>query len=579
MWKMFRRFWRKILPVFILDLVCVLVRMGIYMMFFTSAMRAIVSQGVPNQDMEFVKRMVIQMVIANVAMMLFTMAYNYFSTVFSVKFTSLIRRDCYQKVLKMSPQDVTAFGSASLLTRTLEDNINLQLFVIYLSGNSLLVPVCIVMFSVSIAKTSLSIFSILFLFFASVIFVFLFFSKKAQKYFLGQQKENDQLNLMYRQTLAGSRTIRAFANEDLEEKKLLKHNRTVYEHAYGALRVVGFVAPLALFIMNMCVVVIYYFGAGKLGAGTITIGEVLVIFTYLSSFVSSMNVFPILVQTYPKARVSAARVNQLLDYINTFSDKPGARTEGITDGKVELQKVVFTFGGDREVIEYVSCNFAPHEVNAVVGSTGSAKTILVSLIPGFLRPQEGRVLIDGIDVNDFDSAYLASRVSYAPQRPYVLEDTIRNNITMNREMSDDKIREVCRIAGFQEVLDGLEQGLNTRMSLNGMNLSGGQRQRLSLARALAKEADIYIFDDSFSALDAKTEQAVLRNILDYLRGKTVILVAQKISTVKYASNIITLDDGIFFGSGTHDSLMAGCEVYRDLFEMQEKSADQLSLEV
>ena len=220
-----------------------------------------------------------------------------------------------------------------------------------------------------------------------------------------------------------------------------------------------------------------------------------------------------------------------------------------------------------------------HEVNAVVGSTGSAKTILVSLIPGFLRPQEGRVLIDGIDVNDFDSAYLASRVSYAPQRPYVLEDTIRNNITMNREMSDDKIREVCRIAGFQEVLDGLEQGLNTRMSLNGMNLSGGQRQRLSLARALAKEADIYIFDDSFSALDAKTEQAVLRNILDYLRGKTVILVAQKISTVKYASNIITLDDGVFFGSGTHDSLMAGCEVYRDLFEMQEKSADQLSLEV
>ena len=579
MWKLFRRFWRKILPVFILDLVCVLVRMGIYMMFFTSAMRAIVSQGVPNQDMEFVKRMVIQMVIANVAMMLFTMAYNYFSTVFSVKFTSLIRRDCYQKVLKMSPQDVAAFGSASLLTRTLEDNINLQLFVIYLSGNSLLVPVCIVMFSVSIAKTSLSIFSILFLFFASVIFVFLFFSKKAQKHFLGQQKENDQLNLMYRQTLAGSRTIRAFANEDLEEKKLLKHNRTVYEHAYGALRVVGFVAPLALFIMNMCVVVIYYLGASKLSAGTITIGEVLVIFTYLSSFVSSMNVFPILVQTYPKARVSAARVNQLLDYVNTFSDKPGARTEGISDGKVELQKVVFTFGGDREVIEYVSCNFAPHEVNAVVGSTGSAKTILVSLIPGFLRPQEGRVLIDGIDVNDFDSAYLASRVSYAPQRPYVLEDTIRNNITMNREMSDDKIREVCRIAGFQEVLDGLEQGLNTRMSLNGMNLSGGQRQRLSLARALAKEADIYIFDDSFSALDAKTEQAVLRNILDYLRGKTVILVAQKISTVKYASNIITLDDGIFFGSGTHDSLMAGCEVYRDLFEMQEKSADQLSLEV
>ena len=148
MWKLFRRFWRKILPVFILDLVCVLVRMGIYMMFFTSAMRAIVSQGVPNQDMEFVNRMVIQMVIANVAMMLFTMAYNYFSTVFSVKFTSLIRRDCYQKVLKMSPQDVAAFGSASLLTRTLEDNINLQLFVIYLSGNSLLVPVCIVMFSV-----------------------------------------------------------------------------------------------------------------------------------------------------------------------------------------------------------------------------------------------------------------------------------------------------------------------------------------------------------------------------------------------------------------------------------------------
>ena len=303
----------------------------------------------------------------------------------------------------------------------------------------------------------------------------------------------------------------------------------------------------------------------------VSVSELLLIFQYTAYFLNSLAVVPVLVNLLPKVSVSCRRINELLDYEPPVAavESREKRREGITSGEVIFKNVIFGYSGAAEVIADISFTARAGKTTAIIGSTGSGKTTLMNLLAGLYRPTFGDILIDGISTRELDGDYMRSRISYATQRVMVFQDTARNNIgAYDDACTQEQILRACDAAGFTEVLAKMPDGLDTVMSQGGMNISGGQRQRLSLARAAAKQAAVYIFDDSFSALDAKTETCVRKNIKELLRDRTVLMVAQKISTIVDADHIIVLENGRIAGQGTHRELLEHCEVYRKIYETQ-----------
>ena len=265
----------------------------------------------------------------------------------------------------------------------------------------------------------------------------------------------------------------------------------------------------------------------------------------------------------------ADQANELLDYEQNVKIAKNTRTEGITEGEIEFKHVIFGYSGATDVIADVSFTAKPGQTTAFIGTTGSGKTTIMNLILRLYEMNFGEIKIDGTSIRDYDSDYLRSRISYATQKPMVFQDTVKNNImAYDENCSQERMMAACDASEFAEVLEKLPNGLETEMAQGGMNISGGQRQRLSLARTLAKDADIYIFDDTFSALDAKTEASARRKIKEMLKGKTVLMVAQKISTIVDADQIVVLDRGRIAGKGTHEELLKNCKEYQEIYQTQ-----------
>ena len=275
---------------------------------------------------------------------------------------------------------------------------------------------------------------------------------------------------------------------------------------------------------------------------------------------------PFLISVLPKGAVSARRINELLDFKPTEYESTENKSREHTRGKVEFRNVVFGYSGALDVIADISFTAEPGTTTAFIGTTGSGKTTIMNLMQGLYLPTFGDILIDGISIRDADEQWLRSCFSYGTQRPMIFQDTVRNNIS--KTASEERIRQACDASCFSEILADKAQGLDFPLAQGGMNLSGGQRQRLSLARTVAREAPIYIFDDTFSALDAQTEKKAREAIGEMIKGKTVMMVAQKISTVRDAERIIVLEKGRIAGQGRHEELLKTCPVYREIYQTQ-----------
>ncbi len=510
---------------------------------------------------------------SGIKMLVFSLGYGavaitiaYLASRLTATLTCNIRRDVFTKITEFSDADYDHFGGASLMTRVTADCSRMQILFINVFRDMLQIPIVILFVTIAAAFLNPMLSAVMFVAFIITVVFLVYQSRKSIAIFNSAQSKLDTLNGVFTEKLGGVRTIRAFGMQEHEEDRFEDLNDDFNAESYRAALKVYHLAPLGILMINMAALVIYYLGSLELRSGMVEISDLFLFFQYIAYFISCLAIVPFLVKTIPRTIASSARLKEVLDY-ECRMDVYGT-DEGITDGDIEFRDVSFGYNGGGDVISGINFTVKKGTTVAFIGSTGSGKSTVVSLVNRMYDPTSGQVLIGGKDVRDMDLVSLRDGVSFAAQRTMVMNDTVYANVAMGSDISKEKAEEACRITRFSEALDNMPDGIDTLMAQSGMNVSGGQRQRLSLARAVAKDADIYVFDDCFSALDAKTEAIVRANIKEALRGRTVLMVAQKINTIRDADNIIVMDKGVIVAQGTHESLMEGCELYREFHAVQ-----------
>lgn len=569
--ELLKRYIKRFIPDSFLNLVLVILQIVIQTVLLMGEMKNIIDHGVSANNMDYVIHSGIMMLIYTALCAACIVVQSYISGRTVAGITRRIREDCFHKVSAMSEQDFARFGASTLHTRTISDPSQIELLLINFLRTSLRVPIIIICMLIMILRMNRLLFLVFLLFFAVTVFILFYIGAKSRPYFEELQKKIDHIALLVDEKISGMRPIRAFCNQRLEEEKLERSNQTAYETAIAANGRINFLAPLSLILMNWAVVFVYIIGSQQLKQHMVSISDLLLIFTYMGYFITCLAVIPFWVNFLPKAVVSARRIMELIEYEpgQAQTGKHEQKQSGITKGEVEFKNVIFGYNGAVNVIANVSFTAKGGKTTGIIGITGSGKTTVLNLLTGLYEMNFGDILVDGVSIRDYDADYLRSRISYGTQRAMVFQDTAYKNITAYGEnCTEERVRAACDAAQFTEVIDKMPNGLETVMSQDGRNISGGQRQRLSLARTLAKEADIYLFDDTFSALDAKTEAAALKQTAQMLKGKTIIMVAQKISSIMNADNIIVLDRGSIVGQGKHEELLKNCREYQEIYKTQ-----------
>lgn len=528
--------------------------------------KRIIDKGVNLQNTDVIWQSGIMMVIFTVIIGICNLLNAYFSSKATAGFTCSVRKACFSKANSLSPQDFAKFGESTLLNRTMADVANITVVTINALRLWMAIPILIVTELFIIALNNVYIFMVLAFFFIMTVVFLVVFMAKSRKNFEYLQQKLDKINLNMRERIVGVRHIRAFGNEELVYEKSVKGNEDVYNEAIAANRKINFLSPIAMVVMNWVVVLIYILGTHQIKEGMASISQLLLIFQYISSFILSLMTIPFLINVLPKGMVSARRINELLNFVPTKYETTEHIKKDKTIGKVEFRNVVFGYSGALDVIADISFTAQAGKTTAFIGTTGSGKTTVMNLMQGLYLPTFGDILIDDISIRNADENWLRSCFSYGTQKPMIFQDTVKNNIS--RTASDERIRQSCDASCFSEILAEKNEGLEFQLAQGGMNLSGGQRQRLSLARTVARDAPIYIFDDTFSALDAQTDKKSRKAINDMLKGKTIIMVAQKINTIRDADHIIVLEKGRIAGQGKHDDLLKSCKVYQEIYQTQ-----------
>lgn len=562
------------------DVAFVILQMVLQTYFIIPEMKAIIDQGVTNADMGFIWASGARMALLTVAAGLCTVAASYASARVTARVTCDLRKDCFSKVLGLNLADYNEFGASTLIIRTVTNAQQIQVLLINLLRTSLMVPIIIVCMLALIFGMNRTLFVILTVAFAMTIFVLVFFGAKSAPRFEDLTRKIDRITLMVKEKISGVRTIRAFNNQQYEADRFSEAVSAAYDSAVAANRGINFLAPASMILMNWSIVVIYYVGGAQIQAGLASISDLLLIFQYLGYFISALAVIPVMVNLVPQAAVATRRIDELLDFVGyeesqRIEPAPKGAGEGLPPdadaprGRVEFRDVCFGYNDAAHVLDHVSFTASAGATTAFIGTTGSGKTTVLNLVCGLFPAKSGRILLDGRDIAHLEPRDLRRRISFATQRPQVFADTARNNIcAYDGAIDEARLAAACEAACFTEVIDKMPKGLDTVMAQGGMNISGGQRQRLSLARTFAKHADVYLLDDSLSALDAKTEASVRQSIDTFLAGKTVFLVAQKITSIMGVDHIVVLDDGRVAGEGTHEELLASCAAYREIYETQ-----------
>lgn len=581
--------------------------------------RQIIDEGVELQNLAVIYRIGAEMAFYSVLAMLCTVGSSYYSARATAGFAADLREDCYDKVMSLSEQDVARYGTATLLTRTTTDVNLMTQMLLNVLRSCMTVPAIILSVLLLILFSNPMVFVILTSTFALTIAFLIYYGSRSIARYDRLQQRIDHVTALTREKISGVRTIRAYGNQDLEEARLREEDAAIYESAVFANRASNILSPVALLLMNWVVVFIYLVGGRQLRDGMTSISSLLVIFQYVSYFIAALAIIPFMMNLLPKVTVAASRIRELLgetseqtagvsceDTTVAVQDTSVSRQDTTSDGQntsvsyqdtsegesagtvscqdtnasenfdasgdITFDHVTFGYNPESPVVSDLCLTARAGKVTAIIGATGSGKTTLVNLMQGLYRPDSGTIRIGGQDIAEVPVSALCARMAYVTQRAQIFQDTVRNNITAYRQdVTEEQLREACRVAAFDEVLDLLPWGLDTVMAQDGMNLSGGQRQRLGLARAFTKDAPIYLFDDAMSSLDARTERSILENMRACPQDRTVIVVAQKIRTIMDADSIIVMEDGRIADQGSHAELLARCPVYQEIYATQTAS--------
>ncbi len=499
---------------------------------------------------------------------------GYFASNISSTFSMKLRKEIFEKVGNLSIQEVKQFSTSSLITRTTNDVTQVEMFIAM--GLQLLIkaPITAVWAITKILNKSWQWSAITALAIVVLLSVIITLVITVMPKFKIVQKLIDKVNDVTRENLTGIRVVRAFNAESYQEEKFEDTNNNLTNLQLFNQKKFAIMQPVMYLVMYFLTLAIYFVGAYLIKDALMVeklplFGDMVVFSSYAMQVVMSFLMLAMIFMILPRAQVSANRINEVLD--TDISIKPGKLKEDITDkrGNVKFENVYFKYpDADEYLLEDISFEAKKGETVAFIGSTGSGKSTLINLIPRFYDATKGKVLVDGVDVKEFDTEFLNNKIGYISQKAVLFDGTVNFNVSYGDNgkggISEKKVKEAVEIAQGKEFVEKMDEKYESHIAASGTNISGGQKQRLSIARAIARDPEIYIFDDSFSALDYKTDAVLRKELKKYTKEATTIIVAQRIGTIMNADKIIVLDEGKCVGQGTHKELLDTCEVYKQI---------------
>lgn len=545
-------------------------------LFLPTLMADIVDNGIAKNDIPYIWQIGGIMLGVTLIGVICSIVASYLSAKVSLGFGRDLRSRVFSHAQHFTLKEFDQFGTASLITRTTNDITQIQQVLTMMLRMMAMAPMMMIGGIIMAVSKDAQLSLVLVVVIPVLALLILLIGRSALPLFKAMQKKIDRLNLVLRENLTGIRVIRAFGRENSESER--------FDHASGDLRdtairvnkIMAFMMPAMMLILNFSTIAIIWFGSIRIEAGEMQLGNLMAFVQYAMQILFSLIMVSIIFVMVPRASVSAGRVNEVLDAVPDITD-PASPRHAAQRGRLEFRDVTFSYeGAEAPALSNISFEADPGEVTAIIGGTGSGKSTLVSLIPRFYEATEGAVLVDGIDIREMAQEELRSKLGYVPQKSLLFTGTVAENIRYGFEdATDEQMREAARTAQAEEFINGLEEGYDSPVSQGGSNLSGGQKQRLSIARALVRRPEIYIFDDSFSALDFKTDARLRAALKQETQDATVLMVAQRVSTVMDADRIIVMEEGRIAGIGRHAELMETCEVYREIVSSQ-LSAEEIA---
>ncbi|PRR82073.1 ABC transporter ATP-binding protein [Clostridium vincentii] len=530
----------------------------------------VIDDGIANNDIEYIKRMGVIIVAISIVGVMGTILLGYCSSKISNSIARDIRNDIFKKSQEFSHSEYDKFGISSMITRTSNDVFQLLQFINTLLRMALLTPVMATVSLIMIIRTSLRLSVVLAIVVPFIVLGVVVIAKIAHPMSEKQQKKLDELNRISRENLTGIRVIRAFGNNDHEKQRFEEINNDYTSISKKLYKLMAISQPMFFLLINVAILGIFWISSKMINLGTLQVGQLVAFIEYLFHAMFSIMLFSMVFIMYPKAQVSADRIQEILDEDPIIKNpKKGVKDTEIK-GMIEFNNVTFTYPhGEVPVLNDISFTAKKGETVAFIGSTGSGKSTLINLIPRFYDVTEGSIKIDGVDVQEYDLKALRKKIGFIPQKALLFTGSIATNIKFGKRDADKgQIEHSAKVAQAYDFIKRKPKKFDEPISEGGSNMSGGQKQRLAIARALVRRTEIYIFDDSFSALDFKTDANLRKKLKEETKESVVLIVAQRIGSIIDADKIIVLNEGEIVGIGTHKELLKSCGIYHEIASSQ-----------
>lgn len=534
-----------------------------------------IDKGIGNNDFNYVQKMGILMIAITVVGIVMSISLRYFSSQITSRMVAAIRDDLFEKIQSFSHSEYEQIGVPSLITRTTNDAYQIMLFMQNILTTGFMTPMMFGMSLYLIIRTSPGLGIYVLLALPILLLAVILIAKYSEPLSTKQQKNLDNINGILRENLSGLRVIRAFVNEKFEETRFRLVNDAYTNSSKSLFHLMAVAQPGFFFLFNIVMVLIIWNGTVQISDGALAVGTLIAFIEYIFHALFSFMLFATVFMMYPRANVSAERIQEVFDMEPIIKDNPEKTAEPTERGSLEFRNVTFAYPGHSEspVIRNVSFTAKAGETVAFIGSTGSGKSTLIQLIPRFYDVTEGQVLVNGQDVRDYQLKDLREKIGYIPQKAQLFTGTIEDNLRYGKKNATQaEMEQAAEIAQAAEFISQKPKGYQEELAEGGSNFSGGQKQRLAIARAVIRRPDIYIFDDSFSALDYQTDAKLRARLKKETTESVVLIVAQRVGTIMHADKIVVLNEGDVVGIGTHRELLEKCPIYYDI------AASQLSKE-
>lgn len=539
-------------------------------LYLPTLMSDIVDKGVVAGDTHYIWKIGAFMLLVAAGGMVCSVTASFFSAKVASGFGKSLRRKLFAHVGDFSLHEFDKIGTASLITRTTNDITQVQQVLVMMLRMMVMAPMmCIGGLIMALSKDA-KLTLVLAVSLPILILAIVIIAKSGIPLFKAMQVKLDTLNRVLRENLTGIRVIRSFNKIEHEKKRFDTANLDLTNTAIKVNKIMAAMMPIMMVVLNLTSVAIVWFGGIRISNGHMEVGDMMAFIQYAMQIMFSFIMLSMMFVMVPRASVSAARINEVLETVADIKDPTEAATTDGKKGLVEFENVSFSYpGAEMPAITNISFSMRPGEVNAIIGGTGSGKSTLINLIPRFYDVESGRVLVDGVDVRKMKQEELREKIGFVPQMAVLFTGSIAENIRFGKETAtDEEVQHAAKIAQATEFISNMPDGYNSMIAQGGTNVSGGQKQRLSIARALVRKPEIYIFDDSFSALDFKTDAKLRAALKAETVDSTVLIVAQRVSTIIDADQIIVLDDGEIAGIGKHRELLETNEIYREIVMSQ-----------